>query len=458
MGRYFARAWVLASTVHRVLICLYACALASLVSACATAIPRNGISDAAVAERAVPLKVPGVRFWHDEVPPDPVAELKRRSPRLPQIAANAKRTDGRVIVETLALSGGGADGAFGAGVLAGWTERGDRPEFEIVTGVSAGAIIAPFAYLGPTHDGKLREIWTEYKQSDIVTASFLPGILGGPALTDSGPFARLIAQYVDQPILDAIAAEYQRGRMLLVLTTNLDAQRPVVWNMGEIALNKSPEALQLFRNVLLASASIPGALPPVKIDVEADGKVYDELHVDGGTTREVFVTAVQASYKALDSLYARPPIRRIYAIKNGKLTPETQVVEASTLKIAARSISTLIKSQSSNDLYRIWRTAKDANASFNLMAVPASFTRTTEKFYDPAYQVALYREGIEAGKAGVWMPEPPGATPIEPVVKKKTKPVVAKPTISPAPAPAPTQIAPPATSQWTPSVTAQPAS
>ncbi len=149
-----------------------------------------------------------------------------------------------------------------------------------------------------------------------------------------------------------------------MLTTNLDAQRPVVWNMGEIALNRSPEATELFRKVILASAAIPAAFPPVKIEVEADGKIYDELHVDGGTTREVFVSPVEAPLAAFNSLYPTPPIRRYFIIKNGKATPEQEVVKPTTLQIAARSISTLIKSQNQGELYQIYRVA--------LMAAPIS--------------------------------------------------------------------------------------
>lgn len=423
-----------ARVVQRLVI---ASAIATGLAACAATLERNGIADATLAENANVKNLPGVRFWGDEVPADPVAEIRRRTPSLPPIAKNAQRGGGRPIVETLALSGGGADGAFGAGMLAGWTLRGDRPEFEIVTGVSAGAIIAPFAYLGPSQDEKLRRIWTEYKASEVVTASILPGLFGGPALTDTTPLAKLIAEYIDRDMLQAIATEYMRGRILMVLTTNLDAQRPVVWNMGEIARQGSDEALDLFRKVILASAAIPGAFPPVNIRVEANGKVYEELHVDGGTTRELFVLPVNAPFKAFDVLYSQPPIRRLYIVKNGKVTPEQEVVKATTLTIAARAISTLIKSQNWTELYRIYRMAKDANADFNLMAVPASFTQTTQQIYDPKYQKALYAEGVASGQAGVWMKLPPGELPPTKPVTRASKPTPKVTTSKPSPAKAP---------------------
>lgn len=387
-------------------------AIASAVSltlaACATIIVRDGIPSAKLAEVAHVSGLPGVRAWGDETPRDFMNEVRRRLPHLPQLAQNAHRADGRPIVEILALSGGGGDGAFGAGLLVGWTERGDRPQFEVVTGVSAGAIIAPFAYLGPRYDRALKEIWTQYKTSQIVTAQILPGLLGGSALADTSPLEQLIAQYIDRPLLRAVAAEYHKGRLLFVGTTNLDAQRPVVWNMGEIAASNHPEALELFRKVIMASAAIPGAFPPVQIPVVADGKSYDELHVDGGATREVFVSPINVPFRTYDPLYSKPPVRRIYLVKNGKATPEQEVVPAKTLSIVARSIATLIKNQNLGEIYRIWRMARDDGADFNFIAVPPDFGVKAKEFFDPVYQEALFEEGRRTGRGRIpWMKRPP---------------------------------------------------
>ena len=410
----------------RIRAVLAAALAAFALTGCASTIERHGIPTAALADKAQVAGLEGVRFWADEVSNDPVGDIRRHTPNMPTIGRDNSRVKGRPVVESLALSGGGSDGAFGAGVLAGWTDRGDRPEFEVVTGVSAGAIIAPFAFLGPQYDPALKVIWTEYQQSQVVTAQFLPGLFGGQALTDTTPLAGLIAKYVDRAMLDAIAEQYKRGRILMVLTTNLDAQRPVVWNMGEIALNPSPEALTLFRKVILASAAIPGAFPPVNIDVVAGGKNYEEMHVDGGTTRELFITPVQAPLKAFDALYPAPPIRKIYIIKNGKVVPEQEVIPQTTFKIAARSISTLIKSQNWSELYRLYRVALDGGADFNFTAVPNDFNFKTDLIYDPKYQVALYERGIAVGKSGVWMKAPPGQTPITVDEMKKAKPTKAE--------------------------------
>lgn len=387
-------------------------ALAATLAGCASGILREGIPTAKLANEAVVSELPGVRYWGDEVPADFLGALRQRLPNMPRLAQGASTQKGRPIVEILALSGGGGDGAFGAGLLSGWTEEGSRPEFEVVTGISAGAIIAPFAFLGPRHDDSLREIWTQYQTSELIHAQILPGLLGGASLADTGPLSELIAKYVDRKLLREIASEYKKGRILLIGTTNLDAQRPVVWNMGEIAASNHPDSLELFRKVIMASAAIPGAFPPVEIPVVAAGKKFDELHVDGGTTREVFVSPVNVPFSTYDALYSAPPIRRLYIIKNGKITPEQQIVPPKTLSIVARSITTLIKNQNLGELYRIYRMAQDSGASFNFIAVPPSFDGKSKEFFDPVYQSALFEEGRRIGRSRIpWLKRPPDLVP-----------------------------------------------
>jgi len=382
---------------------------AALLAGCGSVDLRQGISDPRLADRAIVPGIQGARAWGDITPADLVAETRRLAPNLPRLAQAANRVNGRPVVEILALSGGGGDGAFGAGLLKGWTARGDRPQFEIVTGVSAGAIIAPFAFLGPRYDQALEEIWTAYSTNQLVVAQIVPGLLGGSSLADTSQLQQLVARYVDRGMMREIAAEYRKGRLLLVLTTNLDAQRPVVWNMGEIAASRHPDALELFRKVILASAAIPGAFPPVNIKVEVDGKAYDEMHVDGGVTREVFVSPVQASLKAFDKLYPVPPLRRIFVVKNGKIAAEQAVIAPQTVAIAGRAITTLTKAQNQGDLYRIWRRAQDGGAEFKFIAVPADFQAKANEFFDPAYQKALFNQGYEMGRSGKdWLEVPPG--------------------------------------------------
>src|SRR5215813_4183669 len=253
--------------------------LAALLAGCAAQSARAPVPAALVAEASIP-GLAHARFWGDEVPGNILGFVQAHMPNAKVMASKVSQDRGRPLVEYLAISGGAGDGAFAAGLLAGWSKKGDRPQFEVVTGVSAGALTAPFAYLGPEYDGRLQQIWTKYETEDLATPQLLAGLFGADAFADSTGLADLIAKYVDRKLLDRIAAEYRKGRMLLVGTTNLDAQRPVIWNMGEIAASQHPDAINLFRKVILASASIPGVFPPVTIDVAADGQVFEEMHVD----------------------------------------------------------------------------------------------------------------------------------------------------------------------------------
>jgi predicted acylesterase/phospholipase RssA len=198
-----------------------------------------------------------------------------------------KRPDGSIFYPVLAISGGAANGAYGAGLLKGWSKHGDRPVFKVVTGVSTGALIAPFAFLGSEYDDELEECYTTMATKNVMRSRGVVGPLLGDSVYSTAPLAKKIAVIATKELLEKIAVEHKRGRRLFVGTTNLDAQRFVVWNMGEIACKGD---VDLFRKVTLASASLPIVFPPVHIKVEADGKTYDEMHVDGGAITQVFST------------------------------------------------------------------------------------------------------------------------------------------------------------------------
>ena len=264
----------------------------------------------------------------------------------------------------------------------GWSEHGDRPEFDLVTGISAGALIAPFAFLGRAHDRELAGLFTTYGADQIYQSNILSGLFGGNALADSAPLARLIEHYVDARFLRRVAEERAKGRFLLVGTTNLDAQRPVYWDMGKIAQKGDARALQLFRQVLLASASIPGIFPPVLIQVEAGGQLYQEMHVDGGTTREVFFTIADFRFREIDKAIGRKVQRRLWIIRNGKIEPEYKAMPETTLAIAQRSLETLTKSRGIGDLARMYSRARADNIDYNLAAIPADFDAPHPKPFD----------------------------------------------------------------------------
>jgi hypothetical protein len=380
--------------------------LLSGLAGCAS-LPRDPVPPA-FAEQAVVIEGTQVRFWGDRAP-DNIGALAAE--KWAQVRANRPEPltkSGRPKISFLAISGGGSDGAFGAGLLVGWTARGDRPEFDIVTGISTGALTAPFAFLGPRYDPALKRVYTAYSTDQLVTKQPVRGLLGGEALSSNAPLARVIASFVTEDFLKEVAHEHNRGRRLLIGTTNLDAQRPVIWDMGKIATSGDPRALALFRNVLLASAAIPGVFPPVHIKVQADGQVHEEMHVDGGTTNQVFLLPTQIRLASTDAKLGISPSRRLYIIRNGRVDPEFKVVKSSTLAIAGRSISTLIKTQAIGDLYQIYELARANHVDYNLAYIPGDFPDTSTEAFDRQYMSKLFDLGVQLGQSSsAWKKKPP---------------------------------------------------
>ena len=309
----------------------------------------------------------------------------------------------------LALSGGGAQGAFGAGLLCGWTEAGTRPEFKLVTGISTGALIAPLAFAGPEYDDKLRAAYTTVETIDILIPRPLLILFGSQALADTEPLRKLVSVYVDRQLLDVVAREHAKGRRLLVATTNLDAQRPVIWNLGAIAASGHPRALDLFRNVIIASASIPAAFPPVYIEVVADGKKYDEMHVDGGVVAQVFLfgggfSVLQEARK--HGITPRPI--DLYVIRNGTPDPSWHAIAPRLLPIATRSIDTLLNVSGLNDMLRLHGIAVRDGMNFHLAYIPPDLSTESDEVFDREYMTRLFNAAFEASKNGYpWLKQPP---------------------------------------------------
>ena len=261
-------------------------------------LPRNPVPPELTAVASIP-GMPDVRAWAGR-PSAAMARDFERSFQQESPADFPRGPDGIVRYPHLALSGGGSNGAFGAGFLNGWSATGSRPVFKVVTGVSTGALMAPFAFLGPHYDVALHEFYTTTTNRDIfAVGSILISLLRGDSLADTGPLAALIARHVDAEFLRKIADAHNRGRRLYMGSVDLDSQQFVVWNMGLIAANGHPDALELFRKVMLASASIPIAFPPVLFEVEADGRRYDEMHVDGFVGANIFLNAGLVCTRAL---------------------------------------------------------------------------------------------------------------------------------------------------------------
>jgi hypothetical protein len=383
--------------------------LAVVLTGCAAAIARNPVPPTLQGQaEVVGMGEAPIRFWGDQLPPNADALVKEKWAQVrasrPELLAKGRRP----VVNFLALSGGGSDGAFGAGILGGWTASGKRPEFDVVTGVSTGALTAPFAFLGPRYDAALKDVFTQSDTRDIAIARPVRGLLIGDSLASNAPLAKVVAHYVTDEFLQEVAAEHRKGRRLLIGTTNLDAERPVIWDMGEIASSGRPEALQLFRTVLLASAAIPAVFPPGFVKVAADGNVYEEMHVDGGATREVFLVPTQFMAKSVDARLGINPIRRAYIIRNGHVAPEFKAVKARTLSIAGRAVSSLIKTQGVGDLYELYVFAKRNGIDYNLAYIPGDFLDTSTAAFDPVYMTKLYDLGYKMAEAGYpWKKVPP---------------------------------------------------
>lgn len=310
----------------------------------------------------------------------------------------------------LALSGGGDDGAFGAGLLVGWSKQGSRPAFNLVTGISTGALIAPFAYLGKEYDPVLQEVYTNINPKDIyIQRGILSGIFSD-GLADSTPLYQLISKYVDANFLKKIAYEYNtNGRWLLIGTTNIDAGIPVAWNMGRIATIGTPEALELFRRIMLASASIPGAFSPVMFDFLVDGQAFQEMHVDGGASTQVFLYPSAAAQKANELGIKRRFNRQAYIIRNSRLDPRWSETERRTISVAGRAIAQLIQTQGIGDLYRIYAMTKMDQVGFNLAYIGSDFNEPHTEEFDTKYMNALFQYGYQHAVNGyAWSKYPPG--------------------------------------------------
>jgi predicted acylesterase/phospholipase RssA len=352
--------------------------------------------------------LPGVRAWGDaysEAFQKDIVESIRQEKR----AGLFREGD---TVSVLAISGGGGDGAFGAGLLYGWTAAGNRPAFKLVTGVSTGALTAPFAFLGPAYDEKLKTVYTTISSHDILKLKSLLAMIRSDSISLNDPLARLTTKYVDEQMIRDVAAEHNKGRRLFILTTALDAQRPVVWNMGAIAASGHPEAADLFRKVMIASAAVPIAFPPAYFRVEAGGERYDEMHVDGGVANQVFLYGPMLDPKAASqALGIDRPSRKfsVYVVRNSRVKPSWEDVTPLMQAIAPRSVSSLIKAQGVGDIFRIYATSLRDGFDFNLAYIPDSLDTNRQDEFDTRVMTLLFDTGYKLARNGYrWRKQPPG--------------------------------------------------
>ena len=390
------------SVIARTVLCL---ALVVMLAACGIARVRNPVP----AELANVSHVPGMPHVRTFAGTSDDDFQRSFVESIRQEGDSFIRPDGVREYNILAISGGGAYGAYGAGVLNGWTDAGDRPTFKVVTGVSTGALGATFAFLGSAYDQELKDAYTTVHTKDIFTKKSI--LTWSDSMSSTAPLAELIAEVCTPEVLEEVAAEHAAGRRLYIGTTDLDENRFVVWDMGAIATYGTPEALELYRSVLLASASIPIMFPPVYLDVEANGEAYDEMHVDGGVKAQVFVGGFLINH---DVIATETGVDweecdvNLYVIRNGLLRAGHTNVEPKLGPIAEKTLSSMIDFNAVGDLYRIYLIGASRGVDFNVAYMPEDYIDEGEEAFDPVEMTRLYEIGFDQAKTGYpWMKTPP---------------------------------------------------
>ena len=385
---------------------LAAALCAGLAGGCATA-PRDPPLTIAQSRQVSVLGIPNARFLVAETP-----QLEAEFVSAAQRELDARKLAGQEgplpPAEYLAISGGGDQGAFGAGLLVGWTAHGDRPSFKAVTGVSTGALSAPFAFLGPDYDPQLRAVYTEITVRSVFRPNGLFTAVFGEAATNTAPLRATISRYFDDAVMRRIAEEYRKGRLLLVMSTDLDAPSPCIWNIGAIAASGKPGAREMIIQILLASAAIPSVFPPVMFDFDVDGRHLQELHVDGGVFAQTFLFPPGIDFAAA-SRNARVVGRQrdAYIIRNSTLLPVTEGVQRRTITIAKRTISVMVGASGVNDLLRLYSTAQEDHVGYHLAYIDDDFATPYKGPFDQGYMRTLFQYGFAKGSAGLeWKDKP----------------------------------------------------
>jgi hypothetical protein len=370
------------------LVCL---ALLLTLSACSTAArreaPRLNSFDAA------PAGFPREVMYVDDGRQDYDGEATRLLWRIRQSAAGGH-------INVLALSGGGSGVAFGAGALVGWTQSGTRPEFQIVTGVSAGALLAPLAFLGPSWDHTVTEAFSGVQTQHLLQSRWIRAVFGASVFRGE-PLVELVDRYVTDTMLRAVAVESSRGRLLLVATTDLDHERTVIWDMGRIAAEGGERGRRLFRDVLVASASVPGVFPPVLIRVKEGGVEFDEMHVDGGTTSPFFIAPENAPMSA-EELRALAGAS-VYVIVNGQLGSSTVTTPVRTVSIVRRGVDAALESSSRAAVEAALSASNQAEMTLRVSEIPDDYPYTGWLDMGRTNMGALYDFGQRcAMENGLW--------------------------------------------------------
>jgi predicted acylesterase/phospholipase RssA len=300
------------------------------------------------------------------------------------------------MLRALVLSGGGAGGAFGAGALVGLSRRQERPQYDVVTGVSAGALIAPFAFLGPEWDSQLTEAFTSGRGEPMSVRGLL-GLRFG-ASRRSAALTALVDRYITPELIKAVAREAGNGRLLWVATTDLDKEETVIWDLGAIAMRGGEPARKLFRDVLVASASIPGVFEPVLIHVQQGGRLYDEMHVDGGVSTSLFVAPVAAYFALLDQRSLGGA--RLYVLINGQIIAAPETTPLKLGPVVGRTFKTALRHMSRAQVVAIDQFADKYRMSVQSTYLPYDYPTYSSSDFRAAMMRSLFEYGARCAESG----------------------------------------------------------
>jgi hypothetical protein len=373
-----------------------------IVSACAKELLRDPVP-AELEEAASIINMPGVRVWGDSPDSGWQADVIQSIRDEPE-GLFPRGPNGEFQYSGLSLSGGGDHGAFGAGFLKGWSASGTRPVFKVVSGISTGALIAPFALLGPEYDDTLEEVYTQVTADDIYRKQSVLGAYWRESLADNQPLRNMVEEYITDEIIDSIGVAHNNGQRLLIGTTNFDAQRAVIWSMGVVANSKHPDVYDMFRNIVVASAAIPVLFPPTFIDVEAGGKTYQEMHVDGGVMGQMvfFGSSIDWPAALQEASGEQNPVDNsvLYIIIDGEIAHHYDVVPRRLAPIADRTIKTMIKVSALSSLYKMFLHARINGYDFKYVSMPEAYKPVDDTPYDPEEMRRMFRIGHKMGSAG----------------------------------------------------------
>ena len=381
----------------------------SALSGCAHvryAVPENLVG------RAEVVGMPDIRYYIDK----PDSFFMMRQSLVDSFKDEGKSdylVDGVKTYPVLIIGGGVSNSAYGIGLLNGWLKGGSRPVFKIVTGYSSGSVLAVATFSGKDYEDRIADLFTSISTKDFVKQKSIFGILFGDSVNSSDLFAKKINDIVDEKLMVKIAQEHKKGRRLYVGTTDFDAQGFVIWDMGALASQGGPDAVKMFRKIILASCAFPAMNPPVYFQVEAGGRRYEEMHVDGGVISGLFyISQLMEGVESIVQYSGANPggfKTRLYVLNLCYMSPHSRQVKDNMVDMTSRLIETNGESKMIGDTYRVYAYAKEKGWDYNLAYIPEDFVPNQKEMLDTQEMKRLFKRGYDDAAAGYkWHKAPPG--------------------------------------------------